>query len=116
MTDLTSTGGAIDIRHGRAWIDRDSNVRLGYTVAIPGQNPDRTVLLLHGAPQTRYAWRKVIPPLAEAGYRVIAPDYRGAGASSKPRDGYDKWTMAADVHSLVHDVLGGRRPCLGRRP
>ncbi|MEV1023030.1 alpha/beta fold hydrolase [Streptomyces sp. NPDC050264] len=48
----------------------------------------------------------MLRPLAEAGYRVIAPDHRGAGASAKPRDGYDKWTMAGDLHTLVHDHLG----------
>ena len=34
------------------------------------------------------------------------PDYGGAGASSKPHDGYDKWTMAADLYHLVHTELG----------
>ncbi|MER6237687.1 alpha/beta hydrolase [Streptomyces clavifer] len=83
---------------------------MGYTLAepagLPQEEAGKTVLLLHGAPQTRYAWRKVMVPLAAAGYRVVAPDYRGAGASTKPRDGYDKWTMAGDLHTLVHDHLG----------
>jgi len=38
------------------------------------------------------------------------PVYWGAGASSKPRDGYDKWTMAADLHQLVHRELGIQGP------
>lgn len=100
------TTNTIAIEHGRAWIDTDAGVRLGYTQALPTGETDRTVVLLHGAPQTRHAWRHVLGPLAEAGYRVIAPDYRGAGASTKPAGGYDKWTMAADIHTLVHDVLG----------
>lgn len=99
----------IDIRHGRAWVDVENTVRIGYTVAAP-PDPDKTVLLVHGAPQTRYAWRKVVNPLARAGYRVIMPDYRGAGFSSKPRDGYDKWTMSTDIHNLVHEVLGVDEP------
>ena len=66
------------------------------------------MLLIHGAPQTGYAWRKVVPRLA--GYQVVVPDYRGAGASTKPRDGYDKWTMAGDLHHLVHNELGIDRP------
>ena len=99
----------IDIHHGQAWIDPGRSVRLGYTVAAPPE-PDKTALLLHGAPQTRYEWRKVMRPLAEAGYRVIMPDYRGAGASSKPRDGYDSWTMAADIRALVRDTLGVGEP------
>jgi pimeloyl-ACP methyl ester carboxylesterase len=57
-----------------------------------------------------YAWRKVVPTLVAAGYQVIVPDYRGAGASTKPRDGYDKWTMAGDLHHLVHNELGIDRP------
>lgn len=39
-------------------------------------------LLLHGFPQTWQEWRHVIQPIAEAGYRVVAPDYRGAGGES----------------------------------
>lgn len=96
----------VTITHGRAWIDEDEGIRIGYTVAATETNPDKTVVLLHGAPQTRYAWRKVLKPLARAGYRVIAPDYRGAGTSTKPVGGYDKWTMAADIRALVHDHIG----------
>lgn len=105
---MTSTRD-VGIHHGRVWVDTDQSVRIGYTVAAPPE-PNKTVLLLHGAPQTRYEWRKVMMPLAAAGYRVIMPDYRGAGASSKPRDGYDKWTMAGDIHTLVHGALGIGEP------
>ncbi|GAA1287840.1 alpha/beta fold hydrolase [Streptomyces javensis] len=101
--------GNVQISHGRACIDQDAGVRIGYTLAEPSPLPEgeapKTVVLIHGAPQTRHAWRKVVTPLAQAGYRVVAPDYRGAGASTKPLDGYDKWTMAADLHALVHDHL-----------
>lgn len=114
-TAATATGhGGVRISHGRAWIGQDTRVRIGYTLAepspLPGGETWKTVVLIHGAPQTRYAWRKVLVPLAQAGYRVIAPDYRGAGASTKPRDGYDKWTMAADLHTLVHDHLDVQGP------
>lgn len=104
-----TTAPDVDVHHGRAWVDPDETVRIGYTVVAP-PDPTKTVVLLHGAPQTRYAWRKVMMPLAGAGYRVIMPDYRGAGASDKPRDGYDKWTMAGDIHSLVHQTLGVAEP------
>lgn len=93
-------------RSGRAWVDAQAGVRIGYTTSAPAEVTSGTVLLIHGAPQTGYAWRKVVPLLVDAGYQVVVPDYRGAGASSKPRDGYDKWTMAADLHHLVHDELG----------
>jgi pimeloyl-ACP methyl ester carboxylesterase len=99
----------VDVHHGRAWVDPDETVRIGYTVVAPPE-PTKTVVLLHGAPQTRYEWRKVMVPLAAAGYRVVMPDYRGAGASDKPRDGYDKWTMAGDIHSLVRKTLRVAEP------
>jgi pimeloyl-ACP methyl ester carboxylesterase len=62
-------------------------LRLHYVSAGDGE---RTVVLLHGFPQTWKAWRPVIPMLTAAGFRVIAPDYRGAGNSSRPLSGYDK--------------------------
>lgn len=60
-----------------------------------------SILLIHGYPQTSYQFRHVITPLSDAGYSIIAPDYRGAGLSSKPRTGYDKVTMATDLQTLV---------------
>lgn len=63
-------------------------------------------MLIHGWPQTWYQFRRVITPLADAGYFIIAPDYRGAGASAKPLTGYTKDVMARDLHTLVTKVLG----------
>jgi pimeloyl-ACP methyl ester carboxylesterase len=62
------------------------------------------VVLLHGYPQHWYEWREIAPPLAEQ-FTVIAVDLRGAGESQAPASGYDKATMAADVHGLL-DQLG----------
>jgi pimeloyl-ACP methyl ester carboxylesterase len=59
-----------------------------------------TLVLLHGYPETWYDWRKVLPELAKH-YHVIAPDLRGAGGSDAPATGYDKKTMAADIHGLL---------------
>ena len=84
-----------------------SGVRLHYVTA--GDGP-QTIVLLHGYPHTSYEWRHVIGPLAAAGFRVIAPDYRGAGLSSKPGDGYDKRTMAADIAALLRDGCGVEAP------
>jgi len=64
------------------------------------------VVLLHGFPQTWWQWRHVIPVLAGAGFRVVAPDYRGAGYSQRPLDGYDKRTMAGDIQGLLREHLG----------
>lgn len=58
------------------------------------------MVLLHGWPQTSYAWRKVMPRLAPH-YRCIAPDLRGMGDTDKPFSGYDIRTIATDIHSLV---------------
>lgn len=62
------------------------------------------VVLLHGFPETNYAWRNQIPVLA-ANHRVIAPDLRGYGETEKPATGYDKRTMAQDIVALL-DTLG----------
>jgi pimeloyl-ACP methyl ester carboxylesterase len=58
------------------------------------------IVLLHGWPETWYAWRHVMPDLAQ-NYTVIAPDLRGLGDSSKPPTGYDGKTVAEDIHQLV---------------
>jgi haloacetate dehalogenase len=58
------------------------------------------VILLHGFPETSFAWRNQIPELAQH-YRVIAPDLRGYGETEKPYHGYDKRTMALDVLELM---------------
>ncbi len=84
------------LSHGVA--ELEPGVRLHYVMTGSGS---RTIVLLHGYPQTWWEWRHVLAPLARAGWRVIAPDYRGAGGSSKPQTGYDKRTMAADIHTLL---------------
>jgi pimeloyl-ACP methyl ester carboxylesterase len=58
------------------------------------------LILLPGWPQTWWAYRQLMPALAEQ-RRVIAVDLRGMGGSGKPADGYDKKTMAADVAGLI---------------
>ena len=63
------------------------------------------LVLLHGWPQTCHAWHKVVPALARR-FRVIAPDLRGLGDSSRPRDGFDKQTVARDIAQLLRSGLG----------
>ena len=71
------------------------------------------LVLLHGYPQTWYMWRKVLPELARH-YTVIAPDLRGAGDSDAPAQGYDKKTLADDVHGLLAQLdLGGEINLVG---
>jgi pimeloyl-ACP methyl ester carboxylesterase len=74
-------------------------------VVTGGDGPP--LLLVHGWPQTWYAWRLVMPALARD-FFVVAPDQRGTGLSGKPEDGYDTGTLAADLVALM-DALGHRR-------
>jgi len=83
-------------------------IRLNYIECAPApfRRNKGVILLIHGFPQTSYQFRHVITPLSEAGYRVIAPDYRGAGQSSKPLTGYQKTQMAEDLRILVQEHFG----------
>ncbi len=89
-----------NVTHGMA--DIEPGVRLHFVTAGQGA---RTIVLLHGFPQTWWEWRRVIPALVAGGFRVVAPDYRGAGHSWRPPGGYDKQTMAEDIHQLLRQHL-----------
>ncbi len=78
-------------------------------VAALGDGP--LVLLLHGFPQFWWTWRHQLTGLAAAGYRAVAADLRGYGASDKPPRGYDLHTLSADVAGLVR-ALGERSAVL----
>ncbi|MFI5494328.1 alpha/beta fold hydrolase [Actinoplanes sp. NPDC051859] len=65
------------------------------------------VLLLHGFPEFWWSWHDLLPRIADAGFRAVAMDLRGYGASDKPPRGYDGYTMAADVTGLIR-ALGER--------
>jgi pimeloyl-ACP methyl ester carboxylesterase len=65
------------------------------------------LLLVHGWPQTWYAWRMLMPTLARD-FTVITVDQRGIGLSDKPQDGYDTSTLARDLVALM-EALGHRR-------
>jgi pimeloyl-ACP methyl ester carboxylesterase len=73
-----------------------NGIQLHYVIGGQGD----PVVLLHGWPETWYAWHRVMPALAK-NYTVIAPDLRGLGDSSKPVTGYDGKTLAEDIHQLV---------------
>jgi pimeloyl-ACP methyl ester carboxylesterase len=72
------------------------DVKIHYVVGGTGT----PLLLIHGWPETWYEFRKMLPALARR-HTVIAADLRGAGDSSVPSDGYDKKTLAADLHRLM---------------
>ena len=69
----------------------------------PGQP---CVLLLHGFPELAFSWRKVMLPLAEAGYHVIAPDQRGYGRTTGCDTSYDTDLAPSRPLNLVRDALG----------
>src|SRR5919109_3261213 len=73
-----------------------NGIQMHYVIGGQGD----PVVLIHGWPETWYAWHKVTPALAKD-YTVIAPDLRGLGDSSKPPTGYDGKTLAEDIHQLV---------------
>jgi len=64
------------------------------------------VLLLHGFPELAFSWRKVMLPLAEAGYHVIAPDQRGYGRTTGWDGDYDGDLASFRPLNLVRDALG----------
>ena len=82
---------------------KSGDVRLH--AVIGGNGPP--LLLIHGWPQTWYAWRLLMPALARD-FQVIAVDQRGMGLSDKPEGGYDTGTLANDLVGLM-DALGHER-------
>jgi pimeloyl-ACP methyl ester carboxylesterase len=70
-----------------------------------GAAGDPVLLLLHGFPELAFSWRKVMPGLATAGYRVIAPDQRGYGRTTGWAPGYEVDLEPYRMSSLVLDQL-----------
>jgi pimeloyl-ACP methyl ester carboxylesterase len=64
------------------------------------------LLLLHGFPELAYSWRKIMLPLAAAGYHVVAPDQRGYGRTTGWDDSYDGDLDSFRLPNLVRDALG----------
>ena len=73
-----------------------NGTRIHYLAAGTGE----PIILLHGYAQTSHMWRSLMAQLARTN-TVIAPDLRGFGQSAKPNDGYDKRTMAQDIHAVA---------------
>jgi pimeloyl-ACP methyl ester carboxylesterase len=70
-------------------------------VQTDGPENGTSVVLLHGFPEFWYGWRRQVPALVKAGFRVIVPDQRGYNLSDKPRG-----AAAYDVDVLARDVIG----------
>lgn len=92
------------------YVEIADGIRVHYVDEGPSDGP--VVLLLHGEPSWSYLYRKMVPPLARAGFRVVAPDLVGFGRSDKPASRLDytyarhvEWMRAALFDELdLHDV------------
>ncbi len=73
-----------------------NGIKLHYLVAGRGE----PIFLLHGYAQNSHMWLPLIAELAKTN-TVVAPDLRGFGETDKPLEGYDKKTMAQDIHALA---------------
>jgi pimeloyl-ACP methyl ester carboxylesterase len=96
---MTSPDESVILVEGR-WIHRTIRANgIALHVAEAGAGP--LVLLLHGFPTFWWTWSRQLLDLADAGYRAVAVDLRGYGASDKTPRGYDASTLAADIAQLV---------------
>jgi pimeloyl-ACP methyl ester carboxylesterase len=84
-------------------------LRMHYLAAGDQGSP---VILLHGYAQNSRMWRPLMKELGKT-HRVIAPDLRGFGDTTKAAGGYDKKTMAQDVHALAHALGIGKAGIAG---
>src|SRR5437667_7534319 len=74
---------------------------LAFTCDLAGPANGAPVLMLHGFPQSRWAWRRQLEVLAQAGFRGIAPDQRGYSSGARPAG-----TQAYAAANMVADALG----------
>ena len=93
-------------RHRDVWAN---GTRFHVAECGPADGP--LVLLLHGFPEFWWSWRSQLVALGDAGFRAVAPDLRGYGASDKPPRGYDAYTLSSDVAGMVK-ALGARDAAL----
>lgn len=92
--DFTPHYGDVDVAETR--------LRLHYVDEGPGDRG--TVLMVHGMPTWSYLYRRMIPPLAAAGFRCVAPDYPGFGRSDKPLD--DDWYSIERHQEALGQLIG----------
>jgi pimeloyl-ACP methyl ester carboxylesterase len=97
MISGTATGSSI--HNFSEHFAKVNDTRLHYLIGGKGS----PVVLLHGYAETGHMWSPIMPLLAQH-HTVIVPDLRGAGGSEKPESGYDKKTMAVDIHELTSSL------------
>jgi pimeloyl-ACP methyl ester carboxylesterase len=85
----------------------------GTTLNVATAGAGRSVLLLHGWPFNWYVWHRILPGLVRHGFRVIAPDLRGIGESSRPSGGYDLHSLAKDLEGLLQALEADEADVVG---
>jgi pimeloyl-ACP methyl ester carboxylesterase len=112
MSDDAAVGSNADLDPDRFVVHRAH--RRGFSQAYLREGAGGVPLLaVHGWPETKRIFWKVVEPLAAAGFEVIVPDLRGFGDSEVGPDGYhDVAAHAADLYSLVREELGHERVVL----
>ncbi|MEF3364940.1 alpha/beta hydrolase [Methylocystis sp. 9N] len=100
--------GALPPKGGQSLFAHVNGVRLHYVRVGEGPN----IVLLHGWPQTWFAWRDTMERLCSR-FTLIAPDLRGLGLSERTAGGYDKQTIAKDIRTLIDEAAGGRAHVVG---
>jgi pimeloyl-ACP methyl ester carboxylesterase len=93
VTGVEPASPPANFKHQTAYVN---GVNIHYVIGGEGD----PLVLVHGFGQNWYMWNRLLPELSKH-YTVIAPDLRGVGESDKPSGGYDKKTMATDIHELV---------------
>ncbi|MEM1035586.1 MAG: alpha/beta hydrolase [Pseudomonadota bacterium] len=83
---------------------QNGDIRL--RIAIEGEADAPLVILVHGFPESWYSWRHQIKALAEAGYRVAAPDVRGYGGSARPDEisAYTMEALTSDIAAIAQTL------------
>ncbi len=76
-----------------------NGIKIHYVIGGTGE----PLVLLHGFGQNWYMWNRLLPEFSKH-FTVIAPDLPGLGESGRPASGYDKKTLAADIHGLVKQL------------
>lgn len=106
-TDALPEHAVLPLRHGirSRFVEGVNGLRM-HVLEAGFESADRPcLLLLHGFPELAYSWRHVMLPLAQAGYRVIAPDQRGYGRTTGWDDRYDGDLAPFRLPNLVRDAL-----------
>ncbi len=94
----------LDTRIRSHYVDNTNGLRCHVLEA--GNPGSPCVLLLHGFPELAYSWRKVMVPLANAGFHVLAPDQRGYGHTTGSDNRFDGDVASFRLFNLVRDAMG----------